>query len=86
MKRLALAFGLGALSPLLFALWLGGENVAQCGLRLAAIENGFSLASRHWQFEAAPAHEIEVARWDDVDSTPATARKPAPAKPGVRRK
>ena len=63
-KRLAVAFGFGALTPLLFALYLGGENLAQMGLRLAAIEQGFSLASRHWQFEATPVHEITVAQLD----------------------
>ena len=65
-KRLAIAFGLGAVTPFLCALYLGGETVAQAGLRLAAIEQGFALAARHWQFEATPAHEVEVARWDDV--------------------
>lgn len=63
-KRLAVAFGLGAVMPLVCAIYLGGENLAQAGLRLAAIEQGFALASRHWQFEATPAHEIEIARWD----------------------
>lgn len=74
-KRLAMAFGLGAALPLLGAIWLGGENLAQAGLRLAAIEQGFSLAARHWQFEATPAHEIELARWDAPESTPAAAKK-----------
>jgi hypothetical protein len=64
-KRIAVAFGLGAVTPLLCALYLGGETLAQAGLRLAAIEQGFALASRHWQFEATPAHSIEVARWDE---------------------
>jgi hypothetical protein len=70
-KRLAVAFGLGAVTPLLCALYFGGEALAQAGFRLAAIEQGFALASRHWQFEATPAHQIEVARWDE----------PAPAAP-----
>lgn len=83
-KRIAAAFGLGAAMPLLGALWLGGENVAQAGLRLAAIEQGFSLASRHWQFEATPAHEIELARWDAPESTPAVARKAKAAAPKRR--
>lgn len=83
-KRIAAAFGLGAAMPLVGALWLGGENVAQAGLRLAAIEQGFSLASRHWQFEATPAHEIELARWDAPASTPAVARKAKPATPKRR--
>ncbi len=64
-KRIVVAFGLGAATPLCGALYLGGENVAQAGLRLAAIEQGFSLASRHWQFEATPAHQVELARWDE---------------------
>ena len=38
-KRLAVAFGLGAVMPLFCALYVGGENVAQAGLRLAAIEH-----------------------------------------------
>ena len=83
-KRIAAAFGLGAAMLLLGALWLGRENVAQAGLRLAAIEQGFSLASRHWQFEATPAHEIELARWDAPESTPAVARKAKAAAPKRR--
>lgn len=74
-KRLAVAFGLGAAMPLLCALYLGGENVAQAGLRLAAIEQGFSLAARHWQFEATPAHEITVAQWDGALPTASGAAK-----------
>lgn len=78
-KRLAVAFGFGAVTPLLCALYFGGENVAQAGLRLAAIEQGFALASRHWQFEATPAHQIEVARWDAPVQT-APAKKASPPK------
>lgn len=74
-KRLAVAFGLGAALPLLGALYLGGENIAQAGLRLAAIEQGFALASRHWQFEATPAHEITVARWDEPPPATALVKK-----------
>lgn len=85
MKRIAAAFGIGAAMPLLFALWLGGENLAQVGLRLHAIEDGFSLAARHWQFEATPSHEVEVARWDEAGSTPATAKQAAPKKGTPRR-
>lgn len=73
-KRIAMAFGLGASMPLLCALWLGGETLAQAGLRLAAIEQGFALASRHWQFEATPAHEIDLASWHEP---PAAASAPA---------
>jgi hypothetical protein len=77
-KRLAIAFGLGAVTPLLGALFLGGENLAQAGFRLAAIEQGFALAARHWQFEATPAHEQVVARWDEP--LPAAAKKPTAGK------
>ena len=79
-KRLAMAFGLGAALPLVGALYLGGENIAQAGLRLAAIEQGFALASRHWQFEATPAHETMVARLDEPAAAPPVARKLGPAK------
>lgn len=81
-KRLAMAFGLGAALPLVGALYLGGENIAQAGLRLAAIEQGFALASRHWQFEATPAHETTLARWDAPPVAAVSARK---ASPGRRR-
>lgn len=76
-KRIAVAFGLGTVLPLLCALYLGGENVAQAGLRLAAIEQGFSLAARHWQFEATPAHEITVAQWDGGMPAASTVAKKA---------
>ncbi len=79
-KRLAMAFGLGATLPLLSALYLGGETVAQAGLRLAAIEQGFALASRHWQFQATPAHDIELARWDEPAAAPAPVKKARSAK------
>lgn len=81
-KRLVVAFGLGAALPLVSALYLGGENLAQAGLRLAAIEQGFVLASRHWQFEATPAHEIELAAWTPPPA-PAAAKK---AKPAAKRR
>jgi hypothetical protein len=81
-KQLAMAFGLGATMPLVCALYLGGENLAQAGLRLAAIEQGFALASTHWQFQAAPAQQLELARWDEPQQAPAEAKKAkvAPAK------
>lgn len=78
MKRTLYTLMLGISLPLVSALYVGGENVAQAGLRLAAIEQGFSLASRHWQFEATPAQEATVARWDEP--APAVAKKPAPRK------
>jgi hypothetical protein len=78
-KRLAFAFGLGAAMPLVCALYLGGENVAQAGLRLAAIEQGFALASRHWQFEATPAHELELAQWNEAPRASTVAKKPKAA-------
>lgn len=76
-KRLMVAFGLGAATPLAVALWLGGEAVAQAGLRLAAIEQGFRLASHHWQFEATPEQQVEVARWANDDEPKRPAAKPA---------
>jgi hypothetical protein len=79
-KRLAVAFGLGAAMPLICALYVGGENLAQAGLRLAAIEQGFALASRHWQFEATPAQQVEMARWDETVATPAAAKRARTAK------
>ena len=81
-KQLAMAFGLGAAMPLLSALYLGGETVAQAGFRLAAIEQGFALATRHWQFEAVPMHQAEttaLARWDESPAA-AAAKKPAATK------
>ena len=39
-KRLAVAFGLGAAMPLFCALYLGGENLAQAGLRLGSDRAG----------------------------------------------
>lgn len=72
-KRLAMAFGLGSTLPLLVALYAGGENVAQAGLRLVAIEQGFSLAARHWTFEATPSHEPELVA--QVDPVPAAKSK-----------
>lgn len=79
-KRIAMAFGLGATMPLLCAVWLGGETLAQAGLRLAAIEQGFALASRHWQFEATPAHEMDLASWHESAAAPAPAKKTRVAK------
>ena len=76
-NRLAVAFGLGAALPLVCALYAGGENIAQAGLRLAAIEQGFALASRHWQFEATPAHELTIARWDEPQPGAPAAKKPS---------
>ena len=61
MQKYALTFLAGMLVPLLGLVWLGGDTLTQMGLRLTAIEQGFQLAGRHWQFEAAPAHEVMVA-------------------------
>jgi len=72
MKRLVMAFGLGVLAPLFFAVWLGGENLAQVGMRLAAIEGGFRLAARHWQWEATPEHDPELV----AHAEPVPAAKP----------
>ncbi len=74
-KRLAIAFGLGTALPLVCALYIGGENLAQLGLRLAAIEQGFALASRHWQFEATPSQAVAVARWDEAEPVAAGVKK-----------
>lgn len=60
LKRYLVVFVAGFVSPLVFALYLGGENLAQAGLRLAAIEEGFALAQRHWQFTATPEHDAEL--------------------------
>jgi len=79
-KRLAMAFGLGAAMPLVCALYVGGEKLAQFGFRLAAIEQGFALASRHWQFEATPAQAAEVARWDDTLAAPVAVKRSKPAR------
>jgi hypothetical protein len=84
-KQLAMAFGLGAILPLVGALYCGGENLAQAGLRLAAIEQGFALASTHWQFQATPAQQLELARWDEPQPAPAAAKKPKAAAPAKRR-
>jgi hypothetical protein len=59
-KKLAIVFLLGFCSPVLLALYAGGETVAQAGLRLAAIESGFRLAAHHWEFDAVPAHQEPV--------------------------
>lgn len=81
MKKTLAVFGLGVSLPLLLALYLGGENLTQAGIRLTAIEQGFSLACRHWQFEATPAHEDAVAMvHDGNDWFP----DPAPMKPAKR--
>jgi hypothetical protein len=80
-KRLAVAFALGATLPLVTALYAGGENLAQAGFRLAAIEQGFALAARHWQFEATPAQATTLAQWSDATPVaPIAARKPKPAR------
>ncbi len=71
MKRLAMAFGLGAAMPLLVALWLGGETIAQGGMRLHSLEQGFALAMRHHQWEATVApEEIEPEVVAKVESAP----------------
>lgn len=75
-KRLAAAFGLGALTPLLFVLWLGGERLAVAGFRLAAIENGLKLAASDWQVDGVPAHQgtLQVAEVEQPVKK-ATARR-----------
>lgn len=73
MKQVAIGVAIGMCLPLLCALYCGGETVAQAGIRLAAIEEGFRLASHHWQFEATPSHMQQVAY-----------EEPKPAKKGKR--
>lgn len=84
MKKYAAIFLAGFVAPIVLALYAGGENLAQVGLRLAAVEQGFALASRHWQFEASPAQEVATARWYD---TPTAQAEPLPAvKKGARKR
>lgn len=70
MKRYLFVFCLGVCTPLVAGLHAGGENVAQLGFRLAAIEQGFALAGRHWQFDAIPEHDAVTA-----ETPPAPAPK-----------
>ena len=77
-KRLGIAFALGLLTPLVFALYLGGERIAVAGIKLAAIENGFHLAAREWTFDAVPAHEgreMAVAQAEELPAKKAKARR-----------
>ncbi len=81
MKRYAYLLLLAATWPLVLAVFLGGEAITQLGFRLAAIENGVALASRHWSYDGYPDHEAEiVARVDDDEPV----RKPTPSKRGKR--
>lgn len=80
-KKYAATFAFGALLPIVGALYAGGENVAQAGLRLVAIEQGIALAQRHWQFEATPSHEPEVVAQADDEPI----RRQPPAKPARKR-
>lgn len=73
-KRLAIAFGLGTCLPFVFAVYLGGETLTQAGLRLTAIEQGFALASHHWQYDATPAHQEPVAV-AQMENVPAVKKK-----------
>lgn len=74
MKRVAIAFGIGVCLPFVFALYLGGETLTQAGLRLTAVEQGFSLAAHHWEFEAVPAHQEPVAV-AQIENVPAVKGK-----------
>lgn len=80
MRRLAAVFMLGVCAPVVLALYAGGENIAQAGLRLAAVEQGFALAGRHWQFEATPEHAPQLVAQSEPQ--PAVVR----TKPGKGRR
>ena len=73
MKRLSLAFILGVMLPFASAFYAGGERIAIIGIKLSAIENGFSLARRDWQFDAVPVHAAEPTRV--AQSAPAPTAK-----------
>lgn len=80
LKRYTMLFGfsfvLGMCTPVGLALYVGGERLAVAGIKLAAIENGVSLARRDWQFDAVPVHEapLSVAQ---VEPQPVKPRKVA---------
>jgi hypothetical protein len=76
LKRYGLTLLLGVSLPILAALYAGGENVAQLGLRLAAVEQGVALAQRHWTFDAVPDHEAEAVALNE----PVTVKKPTRGK------
>ena len=69
------AFLAGVATPIAVGLYLGGETVAQAGFRLAAIENGVALASRHWQFEAVPEHEEVIVEARTEPPRPAPRKR-----------
>ena len=71
-RRYVLTFVLGVSLPIVAALYAGGERVAIVGIKLAAIENGFQLASRSWTFDAVPDHEPEAL----AQAEPDTVKKP----------
>lgn len=76
-KKYALTFALGFAAPIALALYCGGEAVAVAGFKLAAIENGFQLAARDWHVDGVPAHEVDVARWEEPSPAPAKPKKVA---------
>jgi hypothetical protein len=75
-KRLAIVALVSFTTPFLLALYAGGEAITQVGIRLVAIEQGFALAQRHWQFEATPAHAEPGTEPTRVEPLP----KPKPRK------
>lgn len=67
-KRLVAIYLLGVCTPLVFALYLGGERLAVAGFRLAAVENGLRLAASDWHIDGVPAHQepVAVAQMENV--------------------
>lgn len=59
MKTIARVYGLGVVTGMilvvLLALAAGADAITQFGMRYHAVEDGFELAMRHWQWEATPA-------------------------------
>jgi hypothetical protein len=57
LKIMLAGYVLALCTVLLLVAYLGGDAITQGGIRLSAIEQGFSLAGRHWSYDAFPAHE-----------------------------
>jgi hypothetical protein len=57
LKLILATVALTLCAMLLVLLYLGGETLVQAGIRLTAVEEGFKLAGRHWQYDAFPSHE-----------------------------
>jgi hypothetical protein len=80
LKLILATVALTLCAMLLVLLYLGGDTLTQAGIRLSAVEQGFSLAGRHWSYDAFPAHEqpMQVAV---VEKAPAVK----PVKKGVKK-